>query len=258
MWKSLFCIALVLLLALIGLGLNTLLVAKGKNDLNIKADPVYFRWEEVKITVKYPLTGNNSTQTIKYSKAYTTYCKGDNDENENVDDGFCNSLKKVRDGGRAYMAFGVIACCGLALAGVLCILVSLGRCLCNCKCRFAYVIGGVVSFSNICLLISIIMISMRYYGNLNNITNELLVLYFGVVAQMDWNTTQFGVSLYLLIFSFCFGILSLGVICHVDKKEDKYECYHPERGYIIVTHDSNNNYNQSLNNNSEIQYVEQI
>ena len=78
MWKSFCCIALIALLAILGLGLDTLLVAKGENDFGVKAKPVYFRWEKMKVTVKYPVSGTNSTQSIKYTDAYDKYCKGKN------------------------------------------------------------------------------------------------------------------------------------------------------------------------------------
>lgn len=216
MWLSACCLFVTLLLAIIGVSIDILMVEQGTTFWNTIEVTLDYGWQEMRFTVD--TAHYNTTSSIVYSDAYDEYCT-----NATNTMSFCSDLKSVRDAGRAYIAFNIIGIFLLTISLAMAIFVSLGKCLCDCRCRLGWIIAILCTTSVLCFLISFSVFTADFSQNLNALFEQLTPY-----KVVNWQT-YIGASIGCLIAAVGLGLMTLTCILWIDRdfiknrREQQYE-----------------------------------
>jgi len=214
MWKSGFCIFIVIILALIAVIVDKLMWQTNGSEYGYVDIEVIWGYQDAQFTITFEDSREQSYGRIfSYNDLYNDYCISSQES-------FCNDINNISKAGTTYMTcacFGIILSCW---AFGLCLLMLFRAKCCNCKCRLRWVIAILVCASAICFGISFGAFEKSFNSSVNNLLDRIVDEHSDL-SKIDWINIQLGASTILLIICMVLSIISIIMVLYVDRNFDE-------------------------------------
>jgi len=211
MWKSGFCIFIVIILAIIAVNVDKLMWQTNGEEYGYVDIEVIWGYQDAQLTITFEDSREQSYGRIfSYNDLYNNYCISSQDSS-------CNDINNISNAGSTYMTCG---CFGVVLSSWafgLCLLMLFTKKCCRCKCRLRWIIAILVCASAICFGISFGTFEKSFSSNVNNILDRIITEKYPSLSKIDWINIQLGGSIILMIICMVLSIISLIMVLYVDR-----------------------------------------
>jgi len=215
MWRTLCCLSIALMLAIIGVSIDVLMADSGSAYYDTVSISLYYGWNDMSWII---LVGDGyyTQNPVEYSHAYSRYC------NETIIDnrGFCVDLKNVKDAGQVYIIFNIIGIIILSVALVVTGLGLMGKFMCSYYCRLKWIVSILCAMAVVCLSLAF----GSFLAGFSKDTNQLIEA-MTPYSAVDWNGPRIGASIGLLIAASSIGFITLTCILWLDRGWEKAPNY---------------------------------